>query len=224
MPERPQNRSSLLERLDWSNPLIQQALCHRSATSQHNERLEFLGDAVLSQVVSGWLFHNFPAADEGMLTRARSHVVRKETLLEVALSLGVSDRLKLGASATANSACKDSILADAVEAIIGAYYLSAGLQAAQDFIMRAFAEPLAQIQSVGIDIDRFKDAKSLLQEHLQRLGHAPPAYAVCEQTPDKRFIVICRAEPLAMEATASASTRRRAEQLAAQKILSHIEP
>ena len=224
MPPDRKDKSFLLQKLDWSNPLLQQSVTHRSVAAEHNERLEFLGDAVLSLVVTEWLFNTFSAEDEGLLTRARAYLVRKETLVEVANSLGVGGRLQFeGEENTAGEPIvQDSLLADAVEAIIGAYYLLNGLRSVRAFIKQAFATPLQRIKKIGPSIEQLKDPKSLLQEYMQSHGYSLPVYTVRKQTADNQFTVVCQLEPLAIETMASASSRRQAEQLAAQKALQRI--
>lgn len=219
---RPDN-SFLLERLDWSHPLIQQAVTHRSAVAQHNERLEFLGDAVLNLVIAEWLFKAFPDENEGLLSRARAHLVRRETLVEVAHSLNVSSCLRLGGGEDGKGRREDSILSDAVEALIGACYLLKGLQSARDFVEQAFAAPLDEIEEIGPCLDQLKDPKSLLQEYLQSQGCPLPVYTLCESEQERQFTVSCLVESLEIETMASAPKRQQAEQQAAQKALLQIQ-
>lgn len=219
-------KPSLLEQLDWSHPLIQQAVTHRSVVSQHNERLEFLGDAVLSLVIAEWLFKTFPDENEGFLTRARAYLVRKNTLVEVAHDLNVSSYLQVGGSEGNDSSkgrYKDSIMSDAVEAIIGACYLLGGLQSARNFIEQAFAAPLDKIKGIGPRPDQLKDPKSLLQEYLQSKGCPLPIYTLCESEQEQQFTVSCQVKSLEIETKASAPKRQQAEQRAAQKALQRIQ-
>ena len=218
-----QAHKTLLAQLDWDNPIIQRAVTHRSRSTDHYERLEFLGDAVLSLVIAEYLFKAFPDQDEGWLSRARTYLVRKETLMTVAHDLGVSDYLCVGKGESANGGrYKSSIVADAVEALIGACYLVEGLQPTRDFIEQAFTTPLEEIRKIGPSLERLKDPKSLLQEYLQSRGLSLPIYEVLEHKQDSHIGVSCRVESLDIKITATAPNRRQAEQQAADKILQFI--
>src|SRR6201995_4321245 len=150
--------------------LFERALTHRSFGADHNERLEFLGDAVLNLAVSRLLFDRFSGSDEGDLTRVRAHLVREDSLHKVALVLALPDALKLSdGEARGGGATRPSILADAVEALIGAVSIDGGFEAAQALVKRLFGET---IMSTTTDSWR-KDAKTELQEWLQ--GRARPA-------------------------------------------------
>ena len=144
--------------------LLIRALTHRSFGADHNERLEFLGDAVLSLAISSLLFERFAGSDEGDLTRVRAHLVREDSLHRVALSLGLPDVLRLSeGEARGGGAQRPSILADALEALIGATFLDGGFEPAQALVRRLFGEVIATT-----DIDSWtKDAKTELQEWLQ---------------------------------------------------------
>src|SRR5207237_816585 len=144
--------------------LLGRALTHRSFGADHNERLEFLGDAVLSLAISSLLFERFAGSDEGDLTRVRAHLVREDSLHKVALSLGLPEVLRLSdGEARGGGAQRASILADALEALIGAAFLDGGFDAARAVVQRMFGEVIA-----NTDIGSWsKDAKTELQEWLQ---------------------------------------------------------
>src|SRR5512138_390400 len=123
--------------------LLTRALTHRSFGSAHNERLEFLGDAVLNMVVSALLFQRFEGSDEGDLTRVRAHLVREDSLHRMALALGLPDLLHLGEGEARGGAQRASILADALEALIGATFQDGGFDAARGVVERLFGEIIA---------------------------------------------------------------------------------
>jgi len=196
--------------------LLEQALTHRSFGPGHYERLEFLGDSLLSMVIAEQLFDQRPHASEGDLSRLRSRLVRDITLAKVASELSLGDYLRLGAGELKSGGfLRESILADVVEAIIGAIYLDGGFEPARRVICELFAERLANLP----DADSLKDPKTRLQELLQGRGHELPEYTViCESGADhaKRFEVECRAGSLAEPVRAEAASRRKAEQAAAR--------
>jgi ribonuclease-3 len=209
----------------FQNPdLLEQALTHRSASKQHNnERLEFLGDAQLSQVISRWLFERFPDASEGQLTRMRASLVRGQTLAELAREMQLGDELKLGAGELKSGGFRrESILADALEAIIGALLLDAGNQVCRERLLDWFAPRLAQVTPQGAH----KDAKTRLQEWLQARQFSLPVYELVEvtgQPPKQVFQMVCRLEAQDRNFVAEGSSRRRAEQQAAEQALDWLE-
>ncbi len=147
--------------------LFDAALTHRSASGRNNERLEFLGDAVLNLVVAEHLFRSFPDCTEGDLSRLRARVVSSEPLAEVAAALGIGDVLRLGSGELkAGGFRRKSILADALEALVGALYLDGGLETARQFIETQFQARIASLPPP----DALKDAKTRLQEYLQSRG------------------------------------------------------
>jgi len=186
----------LRERLgvDIDAGLLQLALTHRSYAYEnggiaHNERLEFLGDAILGQSVTVMLYRDFPDLDEGALAKRRASLVSSVALAEVARSINLGDHLRLGrGEELTGGRAKGSILADAVEAVIGAAYLSLGQEAANDFVLRLLAPLLADPTRFGASMD----PKTSLQELSTRLGHGLPRYDVTESGPDhsKRFHAI----------------------------------
>lgn len=202
--------------------LFAAALTHRSAARPHNERLEFLGDAVLNLLVAEQLYRAFPLADEGDLSRLRARLVSSEPLAAIAAGLGVGEVLQLGSGELKSGGFRrESILADALEALVGAVFLDRGLEAARELVVQLFAERLAGLP----DAATLKDAKTRLQEHLQSLGLPLPHYAV-ERTAGEAhaqtFWVSCEVSALKLRATGSGSSRRRAEQEAADEVLRMI--
>lgn len=204
----------------FSDPgLLSLALTHRSAPGQSNERLEFLGDAVLDIVVSEMLYHRFPASDEGELSRLRAHLVKDSSLSRLATELGVGDYVELGGGEQKSGGHRrQSILADALEAIFGAVYLDAGFAAAVDVIHRAYGDRFTEFP----DPTSLKDAKTRLQEWLQSRGRGLPEYALSGTRGEahrQQFTVLCRLRDDGREVTGEGSSRRRAEQAAAAAML-----
>jgi ribonuclease-3 len=201
--------------------LLLQALTHRSAAVRNNERLEFLGDALLSVVVAEALFHRFPKADEGALTRARSQLVREPRLAELARQHRLGDRLILGQGELKSGGFRrESILADAVEAVIGAIHLDAGFEVCRARVLDLFL-PLIEALPPGLKAE--KDPKTRLQEWLQARQLGLPEYRLIEasgEDHDKQFEVLCRVDTFQLEARAIAGARREAEQQAAAQVLS----
>lgn len=199
--------------------LLTQALTHRSAANKHNERLEFLGDSILSIVISDALYHQFPKATEGDLSRMRATLVKGDTLTLIAKEFKLGDYLYLGPGELKSGGFRrESILADAVEAIIGAIYLDADLEVCRKLLLTWYAERLAKIKP-GINQ---KDPKTILQEHLQGFKKPLPDYqvvAVEGEAHDQTFTVECKISELNEVVTGVASSRRKAEQLAAAQVL-----
>ncbi len=204
--------------------LLELALTHRSVSRNRNyERLEFLGDAQLEQVISVWLFHHFPDTDEGKLTRMRSQLVRGKTLAAIGRELDLGSYLRLGSGELKSGGFRrDSILEDCVEAIIGAILLDGGHTQSRDCILRWFDQ---RLQKISPDIV-LKDAKTRLQEWLQARKFPLPDYtqlSVVGQPPEQTFMVQCMLDEQQHSVTAEGSSRRRAEQLAAEKALQWLE-
>jgi ribonuclease-3 len=199
--------------------LLLRALTHRSYGPDNNERLEYLGDAVLSFVVAEMLFRSYPRASEGELSRYRASLVSGEALSALAAAMGLGGRLRLGeGELKSGGQRRATILADALEALFGAIYLDGGLAAARDVAARLFGAPLAALPAAA----ELRDPKTRLQEWLQGRGFALPAYTVLEvsgEPHDQRFRVRCDVGGLGIAAEADGSSRRRAEQEAAQRIL-----
>ncbi|MFM7849162.1 MAG: ribonuclease III [Rubrivivax sp.] len=204
--------------------LLDRAVTHRSFSSHHNERLEFLGDAVLSLAVSQLLFERFADSDEGDLTRVRAHLVREQSLHRVALELGLSEVVRLSeGEARAGGALRPSILADAVEAIIGAVHLDAGFDAALSLVRRWFGELIER----GDPEHWGKDPKTELQERLQARRLPVPAYrirATRGQAHAQTFEVECEVAAYALAVVAEGRSRRAAEQEAARRMLERLPP
>lgn len=203
--------------------LIEQALTHRSAGNPHNERLEFLGDAILGFVIADELHSRFPDANEGVLSRLRARLVTKTTLAALARQLDVGSHLRLGAGELRSGGqSRDSILADALEALFAAVYLDGGYARARDIIREIYAQTLAELPSVGVE----KDPKTRLQEHLQAAGYSLPEYlveTVSGEQHAQEFRVICYVEDLKRTSRGTGSSRRRAEQDAAERMLSTLQ-
>ena len=202
--------------------LFQQALTHRSAARNNNERLEFLGDAVLDFVISEQVYRARPFADEGDLSKLRASLVRDDTLAEVAAELGLGEFLILGSGEKKSGGHRrDSILADAVEAIFGAIFLDSGFDASRRVIEKVFEERLLALP----DVKELRDAKTRLQEWLQRRKFDLPRYELIEvRGKDHRqvFRVSCSVDQKSAETTGEAASRRKAEQEAARKMLALI--
>jgi len=200
--------------------LLQRALSHRSASGRHNERLEFLGDSALNFVVSDDLYQRFPDAEEGVLTRLRARLVRRETLAAVARERDLGRLLRLGGGERKSGGRdRDSILADAMEAVFGAVYLDGGVDACRAAVGTVLADRLSEVSPE----DGLKDAKTRLQEALQARGLSLPAYAVVRKSGadhDCAFTVECHVEGTVTVGTGT--SRRRAEQDAAAKALAAL--
>jgi ribonuclease-3 len=202
--------------------LFSAALTHRSAARPHNERLEFLGDAVLNLSIAEHLYRGNPQADEGDLSRLRAWLVSSPPLAQTAAQIGLGEVLRLGSGELKTGGFRrESILADALEALLGAIYLDGGLSAAQRVIFELFGERLAHLP----DTDDLKDSKTRLQEHLQSRGLPLPAYEVVRTEGEihaQTFWVRCEVNTLGREATGRGLSRRRAEQEAAALVLREI--
>ena len=203
--------------------LLLQALTHRSAGSRHYERLEFLGDAALGLVVAEALFQRIPQAPEGHLSRLRASLVRRSTLAAMAREAGFPDRLRLGPGELKSGGFRrDSILADALEAVLGAVFLDGGLDALRSAAIRLYGERLERLPSH----ETLKDPKTLLQERLQSKGLALPVYRVESVEGEdhrQRFTVSCAVDALDARSAGSGSSRRAAEQAAAESMLAQID-
>jgi ribonuclease-3 len=201
------------------NGLLIRALTHRSVGSDNNERLEYLGDAVLSFVVADMLFEAHPEASEGELSRYRASLVSGDALGAVALELGLGELLNLGeGERKSGGKWRASILADALEALIGAVYLDQGLDAARAVAARLLQRRLEELPGAC----ELKDAKTRLQEWLQGRGLGLPEYKVLEisgEPHEQLFRIRCDIGELAIAAEAQGSSRRRAEQEAASLVL-----
>lgn len=202
---------------------LRQALTHRSAGARNNERLEFLGDAILGFEVAEILYRKHPDAAEGELSRARSQLVKRETLATVARRLGLGEYLILGTGELASGGQnRDSILSDAVEAIIASVYIDGGMEQARAFV-RSVLEELIDKSAPG---EQLKDNKTRLQEYLQAKKIDLPLYEVLSvsgEPHEQRFYVQCEISSLQIKTTATATSRRKGEQQAASAMLSKLE-
>lgn len=199
--------------------LLERALTHRSFGAAHNERLEFLGDAVLSLAVSAMLFERFGGSDEGDLTRVRAHLVREDSLHRSALSVGLPAVLRLSeGEARGGGASRPSILADAMEAVLGAVFVDAGFEAAERVVAGLFGEVIA-----ATDVAAWrKDAKTELQEWLQARRLPVPVYRIAAtrgQAHAQTFEVECAVATLGLAERGEGRSRRAAEQQAARRML-----
>lgn len=199
--------------------LLEQALTHRSASASNNERLEFLGDALLGMIIADALYQKFPKATEGEMSRLRASMVKKETLSEIALELDLGQYLLLGSGELKSGGFRRaSILADTVEAIFGAIYLDAGFDSIQMTILALYKNRLDKIVSSDIG----KDPKTSLQEYLQSRDLALPGYdvlAIKGPAHAQFFKVRCMVESMDKETFGQGGSRRKAEQDAASNML-----
>ena len=208
---------------NFKNPqLLRIAVTHRSAGGQNNERLEFLGDAVLGYIVADWLYTLFPDADEGQLSRLRASLVKKETLADIARNVTVGDYLQLGSGELKSGGFRrDSILADALEAILGGIVVDSGFEACRACVQRLFSR---KINEVSV-LDELKDPKTRLQEYLQSRKLDLPVYDVIKVTGkshNQQFCVECRVTGAQQSSQGKGSSRRRAEQAAAAAMLDRL--
>lgn len=199
--------------------LLEMAMTHRSFGMQNNERLEFLGDAILNFAIGAELFKRFPKAKEGVLTRLRAQLVRGETVAEIAKELQLGEYLRLGIGELKSGGHqRTSILSDALEAIIGAVYLDSDTMHCVDCIVRWYQSRLETI----VTTESHKDPKTQLQEWLQARHYPLPEYRLLDVEGDPHsffFRVECRVSVLEISSEAVASNRRQAEQLAAENVL-----
>lgn len=204
--------------------LLAQALTHRSAGARHNERLEFLGDALIGMIVAEALYIRWPKADEGVLTRARAELVRESSLAQTARDLDLGARITLGPGELKSGGHRrDSILSDTLEAVVGAIYLDGGFDACRDAVLPWFERTIMELPAGRID----KDPKTRLQEWLQARQRPLPVYELLAETGDehaKLFRVRCMVvEPLLLSGEGEGSSRRVAEQVAAAAVIAQLE-
>lgn len=211
--------------IDWhDSTLLKQALTHRSVGYKNNERLEFLGDAVLDTVVSEWLYCRFPELSEGKLSQLRAQLVNGRVLAEIARYYGLGGHIKLGGGEIkSGGADKKSVLADAVEATLGAHYLDQGYDRTKVFILSVFEPWLEKIDPFSIN----RDSKSLLQELLQKNGYQLPQYEVLQTIASDmnntdQFHIKCYITELNLVVNTENSSRKKAEQDAAYMMLDKL--
>lgn len=224
------DKSSILQKLQieiayqfTNQQLLEQALSHKSFSSLNNERLEFLGDSALNFIISAYLYEHFPGFSEGQLSRTRANLVKGETLAKIAREFSLGAALRLGSGELKSGGFKrSSILADVVEAIIGAVYLEAGFEQARQLVLRFFKTRLDLEALEGLE----KDPKTLLQEYLQAKKMALPNYQVIQtQGKEHEQVFTVRCEILGMDlfADGEAKSRRQAEQIAARKVYQQLQ-
>lgn len=202
--------------------LLSLALTHRSAGADNNERLEFLGDSLLNYIIAEALFERFKQAREGQLSRLRSQLVKGETLAHIAREFALGEYLNLGEGERKSGGReRDSILADSVEAIIGAIFCDSDMDACRRQVLHWYADRLDDLSLSAPS----KDSKTRLQEYMQKRGRALPEYRVVAESGEahaRLFTVSCSVSVLPVPATAEATSRREAEKLAATAILMQL--
>ncbi len=222
MPAKLPRLFSLLDEEIRTSELFQKAITHRSASKINNERLEFLGDSVLSAVITEYLFLNQPEATEGELSRLRSYLVSGDRLAEIAVENHLGDYLKLGAGELKSGGFRrESIMEDALEAIIGAVFYLRGFEYTKQFILALFEPYLQALPSP----ESLKDPKSRLQEWLQSRAYNVPCYTVLEirgEAHNQMFTAECSIDKPHIVTRAEGSSRRKAEQAAADRALQAI--
>ncbi len=203
--------------------LLQMALTHRSHSSPHNERLEFLGDSILNGVIARQLFDRFPDVPEGDLSRLRANLVRQDSLHQLALSLSLGKFLRLGeGELKSGGSQRPSILADALEALFGAIWLDAGYDAASAVIVLLYGNMLGAI----VPGQPIKDAKTRLQEILQGNRLPLPKYLLIGTEGEahaQQFKIACEIDSLHIRTEGSGGSRRTAEQMAAERALERMQ-
>ena len=206
-----------------NSSLLQTALTHRSHSTPHNERFEFIGDSILNAVIARQLFDRFPSLPEGDLSRLRANLVRQDSLHQLALSLSLGTHLRLGEGELKSGGVqRPSILADALEAIFGAVWLDAGFDVACSVIARLYAEKLDEI----VPGQPIKDAKTRLQEYLQGRRLPLPKYTLKATEGEahiQQFVVACVIDSLDMQTEGGGGSRRAAEQVAAERALERLQ-
>ena len=202
-----------------NSQLLERALTHRSAGGHNNERLEFLGDAILDFLIAEALYFRFPQAPEGALTRLRASLVRRETLAVVARERGLGEFVRLGAGEQKSGGWRrDSILSNTLEALIGAVYLDAGMERCREVVLDLFRDHMAGLSSAEAE----KDPKTTLQEFLQARRRPLPVYTVIAEEGEAHnriFRVQCLVGDSGRAVIAEGRSKRSAEQAAAQLAL-----
>ncbi len=203
--------------------LLAQSLTHRSAHHHHNERLEFLGDAILGSVIANQLYQQFPKADEGQLSRLRAFLVKEKALAELANELSFGEFLILGSGELKSGGFRrESILSDTFEAVIGAVLLDSDYETARKYILKLYKNKLSKI---SLDTAQ-KDPKTRLQEWLQARGHPTPIYEVVRSKGKdhaKLYWISCKIDYQTIQVEGEGASRRKAEQDAASKAIDKIQ-
>jgi ribonuclease-3 len=218
--------ASLLKKLAYAFndiELLNEALTHRSYATKNNERLEFLGDGILNFVIADELFKQYPDVQEGDLSRLRATLVNKESLAEIAEQLDLGEVILLGTGELKSGGFRrPSILADTVESILGAVYSDGGFESCRDLIVRLYAKRLAS----PADLQSLKDPKTRLQELLQSRRFSLPEYQVVNitgQAHSQIFHVRCSIDKMNIKVDGEGKSRRKAEQVAAEKAILKVE-
>jgi len=203
--------------------LLEQALTHRSIGNNNNERLEYLGDAILGFVIADIIYQKFPEASEGELTRVRASLVKGEKLAEISREIQLASEIKLGTGELKSGGWRrDSILANTLEALIGAIYLDSNIESCRSVILNLYQSHLENIDPADIK----KDAKSQLQEYLQSRKQNVPDYEVIDEfgsSHQPEFTVSCKIDLFDDAVVAKGTSKRKAEQAAAEKIIIMLE-
>jgi len=203
--------------------LLEQALTHRSIGNNNNERLEYLGDAILGFVIADIIYQKFPEASEGELTRVRASLVKGEKLAEISREIQLASEIKLGTGELKSGGWRrDSILANTLEALIGAIYLDSNIESCRSVILNLYQSHLENIDPADIK----KDAKSQLQEYLQSRKQNVPDYEVIDEfgsSHQPEFTVSCKIDLFDDVVIAKGTSKRKAEQAAAEKIIIMLE-
>lgn len=217
-----QDLDKLQASLDYrfrNQELLGEALTHRSAQGRNNERLEFLGDSALNFVIADELFQRRPNESEGILSRLRASLVNRISLAQLARDLELGDYLRLGSGEIKSGGHRrESILSDTLEAVLGAVYLDGGFEACRSLVLRLYQARLEQLPMAA----ELKDAKTRLQEYLQGQRQPLPVYEVLEisgKAHDQLFRVECAVAGSGLQTEGEASSRRQAEQIAAEAML-----
>ncbi|CAL4042707.1 Ribonuclease 3 [Buchnera aphidicola (Tetraneura ulmi)] len=221
--------SSIIEKLEKilgyqfiQKKLLKQALTHRSANKKHNERLEFLGDSILSFVISNVLYHNFPYVTEGDMSRMRATLVRGDTLAKIAYEFHLGKYLQLGqGEIKSGGGCRESILANTIEAIIGSIFLDSNIKTIESLILKWYSKRLKKI-SPG---DKQKDPKTRLQEYLQSKHLPLPSYLIVKvygEAHNQQFTIHCTITGMNEHLVGIGSSKRKAEQNAAYNALKKL--
>jgi len=203
--------------------LLEQALTHRSIGNNNNERLEYLGDAILGFVIADIIYQQFPTASEGELTRLRATLVKGEKLAEISREIQLSNQIKLGTGELKSGGWRrDSILANTLEALIGAVYLDSGIERCREFILNLYKTHLDNVNPADIK----KDAKTQLQEYLQSRTQSVPEYKVISETGsshEPEFTVSCKIDLFDEAVIATGKSKRKAEQAVAKQVIIMLE-
>ncbi|GJM05193.1 MAG: ribonuclease 3 [marine bacterium B5-7] len=203
--------------------MLEQALTHRSIGNHNNERLEYLGDAILGFVIADIIYQKFPSASEGELTRLRASLVKGAKLAEISREIDLSHEIKLGSGELKSGGWRrDSILANTLEALIGAIYLDSDIESCRNFILKLYKAHLDKVNPADIK----KDSKTQLQEYLQSRKQNVPEYKVTSETGsshEPEFTVSCKIDLFDDAVIATGKSKRKAEQAVAKQVITMLE-